>query len=757
MRARLALITLAATTATASLLPERVAAQVADAAAPVRADAYLDGDARELVRQARIRRSMVDRRIQSYEVLAKERMSASLRAGIGERLLFRRETVSQIDWTRDTVRIEVLAAREVLPPVSGMPQIPADLLGYAPALAFDPVDSEMLLRFDSTSIRHPLGAGSEEHYRFASGDTTVIRLPDGRTVRLRELKILPRRRDPQLINGSFWLDMDTHAVVQAYFRLARGYDSQLDSDRSSVLGGMRAEIDYIGVEYGLWDLRWWMPRSVAARGVFQIGPVRMPLSFERSYHDYHITGDTTALPTVVDASDAIEPRPCRPRVRMAVQARIGEGGREAPADSLSADSAQAQRAGADAVPAERPGSPDRAARAAAGDSATICDGAFIVTSAPDAELLTSDLLPNDIYAAESDIIDSEVLRGIARRVRSIPEPPWQIGAPVIQWGMRGPGLIRYNRVEGLALGARTLLDLGRMRADAEVRVGTAAAEIGAQLGLQRDGDVVASRMAVYRRLDVADVATQPFTLGSSLTTLLLGRDENDYFRATGAEMTLRPPLARSQWYDMRLFAERHEAVQVETNFTTRRLLDSDRMFRDNIEADAADQLGAALRLRAAVGQNPAAPRFAAELELHGEAGDFRFARPAALVRATTPLGRRFAIGLEAAAGSSFGDVPVQRLWQIGGVATLRGFDAAAARGDTFWRGRGELGIGMTALRATLFSDIGWAGPRDDLQRGRPLQSLGGGLSFLDGLARVDLARARQTGTWKLHFQFKGGL
>src|SRR3712207_8997969 len=59
-------------------------------------------------------------------------------------------------WTRDTVRIEVLGAREAQPLVRGGAQLPPpNVAGFMPALAFDPVDSEMLLRFDSTR--------SEEH------------------------------------------------------------------------------------------------------------------------------------------------------------------------------------------------------------------------------------------------------------------------------------------------------------------------------------------------------------------------------------------------------------------------------------------------------------------------------------------------------------------------------------------------------------------------------------------------------------------
>lgn len=137
------------------------------AAAQRPADAYLDEDAHELVRLARVRRSTV----------------------------------------------ELLGAREVAPPIKAEAQVPFEIDEYVPHLAFDPGNPEVLVRFDTTVVRHPLLEGSEAHYRFESGDTTAIRLPDGSSVRLRELRVLPRRRDPHLVNGSFWLETETHAVV----------------------------------------------------------------------------------------------------------------------------------------------------------------------------------------------------------------------------------------------------------------------------------------------------------------------------------------------------------------------------------------------------------------------------------------------------------------------------------------------------------------------------------------------------------------
>jgi hypothetical protein len=710
------------------------------ATAVLPADAYADDAARDLVRRARIRRSMIDDRIVSYETRALERMSAGLRTPLGERLLFRRETASHVSWTRDTVHIHVLGAREVLPPVSALAQVPAGLTSAMPAIAFDPVDSEMLLRLDRTSLRHPLATGAEQYYRYALGDSAVVRLPDGREVRLRELRIVPRRADPRLITGSFWVDAETHAVVQAFFRLARGYQ---DRSAGVSVGG---EVDYIAIEYGLWELRWWLPRIVAAQGMVRIGGVRVPLRFERRYDDYTVVGDAVALPTLAAAPADVAERLCRPRVAVTVQARVGGSGE---ADTVSAATRTRREA-----EAER----ERRARRAEPDSTTVCDRTFIVTREERDELLTSALLPADIYDAGSPILDDAELRAIAERLRRIPSPPWQLAPPVIETPLNRPALMRYNRVEGLSLGARALLDIGRLGVEAGARVGTAGGEIGAELGVDRRGEIVQSRIAAYRRLDAVDVATQPFGVHATLRALVLGSDDYDYFRANGVEVRVRPPEVRRQWFDVRLFAERQQAVEARAGFSLIGLADSDRVLRPNIAADPADQLGATLRLRTAAGLDPAGFRWGAELELHGETGDYSFVRPALQLRAGVPLGRRVSVGAEVAGGSAFGEPPVQRLWQIGGVSTLRGYDAAVARGDTYWRGRGELGYGLPFARFVAFSDVGWAGPRAGLGRGRALPAAGVGFSALDGLLRLDLARGLRTGGgWKLHLQFDGVL
>ncbi|MEX1182461.1 MAG: hypothetical protein WEF86_04445 [Gemmatimonadota bacterium] len=730
------------------------------AARVVPADSYDSERTRELVRQARARRALYDARISAYSATVVERLSVGLRAGLAERLVFRRETASRIDWTLDTVRVEVLGARDVAPPFSTAVGIPADLQSYMPSLAFDPVGSEMMLRLDSTDLRHPLAPGGEQYYRYEMGDSSVITLPDGRTVRLHELRIRARRPDPQLIVGSFWIDAASHGVVQVYFRQSRRYDPAVtihddDSDDDgdddeddgcgiacrvmlAVMPETSAELDHIAIEYGLWDLEWWMPRSIAAAGVMRVGRFAVPVHFERRYSDYDVAGNPLA--SISASADSTRSRPCRPQMSMS----INVGG------STPDSAAMARRDSVTAVRrAER--AAERLEREMAGDAVPgECDRTFIVTRAEADELLASELLPGSIYSAGEGVLDLSEVEAIAAGLRRIPSVFWQLGTPQL----RIPSDLRYNRVEGasVAIGAR--MDLGRILADAELGIGTGDRRLRGELGVTRPGSALHARGAAYSRLAAMDSAGNPFSLGSSFNALFLGRDEHEYFRTAGAELIVRPGDARAPWFDVRLFAERQTAVEKHTDFSVSQMIDDDRTFRENFVADAVDQLGATVRLRTSGGVDPGAFRWATELELHGETGDYAFVRPALRLQSTIPL-RRFALTTELAGGSSVGDAPAQRDWLLGGSSTLRGYPFAAARGEAFWRGRAELGYGVASIRIAAFGDVGYAGDRRDVFEARPLRSAGVGISVLDGLVRLDLARPLDGGRWRMHVHVDG--
>jgi hypothetical protein len=734
-------------------------------------DAWINAEASELVRLARLRRISVDRQLEAYNTIARERMTVRLRSGAADRLFLGYESVARIDWRQDgPLTIEPLAVHTSAPVVAPDPYVPRELGRFLVDLAWEPANPEALLLFDSTVVRHPLADGGEAHYRYESGDTTVLRLPDGNTVRLRELRIVPRRRHPQLINGSFWLDAETHALVRAYFRIARAYDADVDQRHLPALakflgitsddgrpdepGGaqmpgflkpVRADLEFIAIEYGLWSLRWWLPRRVAWRGLLQVGRLTFRASYERTYDDYTVQGDTAAGP--LQPADSLM-QGCRRRIRYIV---AGDSARPDTIREAWADSARARRQRHEAMLAAR--------RAEWGGSNPIvreCAHELIVAAPPDSVLLHSARLTPSL-GNDFSLIDDDALRGIIAQVRSIPDPPCCALAPRFQWGPTGPGLVRYNRVEGLSIGARVLHDLTPSTLiSAEARIGIADRDPRAELAIVRRGAAWQLQLAGYRRLLSTTPAAGLHGTFASFGAFLFGRDEHEWFDAAGGELSVHPADMRTQWLDLRLYAERQRSVRRNTDFNLLHLLDSD-TFRENFMADPATQFGARIRVRGAIGSRPDRPRIAGELSLAGETGDFVITRQEATVHAITPLRFGLSLAIEAGAGTVEGaTIPAQSLWRLGGAATLRGYPGAMLAGERFWRTRVELGFGVPSFRLRWFTDGAWAGHRHRFDSAGALRSMGVGIGLLDGLLNVDLARGLNAPrTWRLHLHVNG--
>lgn len=711
-------------------------------------DTYLDETARALVRDARIRRQTVDRSIEAYRVLSTERMSIGYRTIGRERLLFRRETASRVHWSRTgPIEIDVVGAREVVPMAVTGAQVPADLSAFMPHIAFDPMDTELLIRFDTTAIIHPFSASGERNYKFRTGDSTSIRLPDGRGVRLRELEFIPRRSDPHLIAGSFWVDSDTHSVVQAVFRLARQFEFNRDSEKKDRPPGwvpaMSVDLTYLAVDYGLYDFRWWLPRYVVAEGVVHLGPFgTMPQKYERTYSDYQITGDTLATRVARDTSAMPG---CHPTTEITVSVHTGKDVPDSTRVRKKEERDAKRKVRRDSV----------AAKDTTGRKKCI-DREYHVTQSADSALMHSEYLPGSIYAGETLLSQSE-MDDIASRINDLPNVPWMFGRPRLALGLGAPGLVRYNRIEGLSLGARGQIDLGRASATGELRYGIAEHELSAELGLQRAAAQRMYRIAAYHRLAATDAQLRPFSLPASLGALLLGVDEVKYFRATGAELTVAPAASRAQWYNLRLYHEHQTDVDVNTNFSLRHLISSRYVFSSNIDADVATQSGADITLRRDFGLNPAKIRGGLEVGAKAENGTFDFVRPTATIRMSTPIPLHLVGAFEAAAGTSTGTVPQQSKWYMGGTTTLRGYPIGALSGDAYWRGRAEIATSLPFARLTLFSDAAWAGDRASFSTGKALLSAGAGFSVLDGIVRLDVAHAlRGSHDWRVYL-YTGGV
>ena len=707
------------------------AAPFADSASV--ASAYLDASARDLVSRARARRAVGAARVTAYHATVIERISVGIRALRRDRVIYRREMAGRVAWRRgggDSVTM--LGAREVIPIVETAVHLPDDLRSDAPGLAFDPTDDRLFDGpNDSDFVFNPVAPGSEANYRFASGDTTVITLPDGQSVQLLELRVTARREEFRLMMGSIWLDGATAEVVRALFRPARPFDLDRDVAEADVgehipglLKPIRAEVGFITIEYGLWEHRWWMPRLLAVDAVGTAGFITAPVRYERLYSDFVVEGDTT------NEAATVKRARCHHRHHMH---KMG--------DSTAVGDTAIEKTAVD--------------KAAVSDTAatdsTDTSGCFTVVVPPDSlSLLTSELLPGALLGSSDELLTQSDAQDIADRLNLLPRAPWRLQAPSLRFGIGGAGLLRYNRVEALSVGAREVFDFGRVSLDLSARVGLADRQPNGEARLWHELPQVRWGLAGYRRLAVANPSTNPLGFMNSANALLFARDDGAYYRTAGAELTLDPATTVPQSYSWRLYAEHQSGVSKQTDVSLPHLVSNGQVFGPNIAARTADEVGAALTLRGARGSDPTRIRGGADVTIDVALGTYDVARLSFNAHMAMPLSSHVLAAVEGGVGTSAGPVPPQELWYVGGPATLRGYSGFAAAGENFWRGRVELANRFPGARLLLFSDAGWAGPRAAGWSERPLLSAGIGASFLDGLVRLDLARAlRAPRGWRL--------
>ncbi|HWK88444.1 MAG TPA: BamA/TamA family outer membrane protein, partial [Longimicrobium sp.] len=721
-------------------LQDPAAASTRPAAPADTTAAYLDPAARQIVQGARERRARVERTIGAYQATVRQRIYAGVSALRRDRTMFGQEMAVRVHWRRNEPGVvSVLGARQATPIASGGVEVPDDLEQDAPDLAFDPDELQMdLFSFgiridtdpdsadderggaevragrrdrgdgdededgdgDRSRMKDPLAEGSEAHYRFQSGETTSIRMPDGQTIRLMELKVLPRRHEFWLVRGSLWVDASTYGVVRTVFATARPFSLRRDTDEKMpaflrVLGDIGAEVRYVTVEYALSQGRYWMPRLMAVDMRGQMGIFAgMPVRFERSYADYEVSELTSEQRVaLLDTAARADTRPCDDKqpgyVCECEDGRCQVWKVEIPVDTTA------------------------------------------MLSSPD--------LPPPLATGGQRLITGEEVESLARY--TIPGIGRMFGLlPTVDFHVLDLESFRYNRVEGLGIGAGAEVDYRALKLDAQAWVGTADREPKAEIGVSRETASGARvRLAGYRRLAPFDPTVSTLNLSSSLSALFLGRDEADYFLASGAELTAVPVRSGTWSYAWRLFGEHQHGVSKNTDVSLVGLWDDD-VFPEVRGAQRADQMGASLSLRTDHGIDPMRFRWSAGVTLDGQTGTFGFARPSGFARIGIPLGA-VVTSLEAAAGTSTGDVPVQGMWYLGGPQSVRGYPVALLGGSAFWRARGEVATPTPAARLTLFMDAGWVGSRDAFQTDPLLLSAGVGASLMDGLIRLDLARA----------------
>jgi hypothetical protein len=698
------------------------------------ASAYLDAGAAVLVAGARSTSDSANARITGYEALAKQRFTAGIRVIGRSRPVYRQEVAARIAWRRDGVRwVEVLGAREAIPIIRAGVSVDDDLASHGDDLVFDPTEL-LLLRIGTGTERdrdhedddedgevpeenddfdveliHPLSRGSEAHYRFRSGETTTIRLQDGRSIRLLELQVIPRRSSARLLNGSFWLEDESYAAVRGIFTLASPLRMSLPPEGSAApLPTLDAsfEIRHVAVEYALWEDEWWMPRLISFEGSGSVAGVTGSMLFEQTYEDFRVHSEDEELPLFEVPDTTVF--------------------------FVDGDRCEAEEES--------------------------CTERVVLIPRDTASLLYGPHLPASIYSDQGRLADDRLLRELAALVDASALRGLTSRSPSFDWTLGDVSLMRYNRVEGLTLGATVRAELEPFLATVSAWGGTADPTPSVRLMLARSRYSSRQSIELYRRMEAFAPEDRPFSLGSSFSSFLFGRDVGDYYRAMGAGITSNHSRGEATTYALHAFAETQRAVGSNTDASVPYWLDQ-REFRENPAADRADQFGFEARMITATGLDPAGLRLGLELGLLVEGGTYEFARASSIGYGSFPIPGPLVVALELSAGTSMGALPVQRLWSVGGPGTIRGF-APDERivGESFWRARAEVGNERPVVRLIAFADAGTAATRRDLALDPALVSVGVGASTLDGLIRLDVAKALRGGTgWSLRLRLDGAL
>jgi hypothetical protein len=811
--------------------------------------AFKDPTARAILERARVARLKQDSTLGAYDANTYFRMSVGMgvrRLGL-EKLFFRTEQSARVQWSRRKgIWVQPTGRRTAFPmgdaeidmaEATPIPYFPGREALWAPGGGLTEVE------VDEDDLLHPLADGAEAFYFFATGDSATIRLPDGASVTIRELRITARRPEWRAFVGSFWFDAQRGSLVRAAYRTAVEMDiwqvaneetrrdieelevrlrtdsgAKLDTLRErmkdareertgmriigNILTPMKANISAITVEYGLHEGRFWLPRLNVAEAEFTATMLRIPLRWEERFTYRSVTEDPNpgAIGPVADndsTSAAFLARTDSGYVAGGgAHFAVGDSKPRTPpsedslfrrftnrADSLRklADSLRA----APVIPSEardtarirelewrsrywsgRARSLQRRMDACnRGDSTYYAgstnryNGALrlaIRMPCDTSGFETSPDLPASIYK-EGETVMGETERDALVKALGWLQPAWSPQRPHIRTGL---DLLRYNKIEGLSPGGEMTWTLGSgFAVRAEARIGTADLVPNGELSLTRSNGRSDLSLTAYHRLAVAnDDYGAPLSFGASLRNVIDARDEGFYYRTFGMELAGERRAPFGIPFTWQLFAERQRSAGVEPNLRVNfGDLFGNSHFSANIDATQLTAGGLRLETGKSFGVNPARPRFDTRLRLEGagvipsgasgyprqrvlQVGYGRYVADGAL---SLPLWR-YAASISGAAGTSSGDLPVQRAFYIGGLHTVRGQFArldSGRVGDAFWLGRTEFGFRGSALRPVVFYDVGWAGSRRNLEAiGRPMSGAGMGLSFMDGLLRIDVSR-----------------
>lgn len=678
--------------------------------------------AQELLQRARHRHQQPDTTLHDYRAHLETLVSAGLIQDplAPPRLLLASELAASVAWARDAgQQIRIRGQRYV---TSFGRNVEAALdFGRPWYVATAPGDSLRLLGSDielpARAALHPFAAGAERFYRYEIGDTIVLRLGP-RTLQLVEIRVTPTRGDAALVVGSLWIDSASGALTGMQIRfVGRPLWADEDEPEGSGLANRILSVS-ARLEQGLWENRYWLPRRQEVELRVRVPFTRsltFPVVFRTEFGRYRInTGEP------IDWVAPGTPRETADSLGRGMRITVGTGG-----------------AGTDSL------------RVITGPS----DGGFEIIRPPDDSLAAYRGWRGPIAAGPEALFTLPSTEELERRAQRL--APEILGRRALAFEYdRLTDLLRYNRVEALGLGVSARWEIPRLpfwSLGGRIGIGVADLEPKGHFGLRYEPPRSRLDLSGYSELQTA--GSSPLDPGTAVTSplrpLLTGRDDADYYRASGVAIQLG-----RRWGHVRARVagalEDHRSVERHTGvgfpdiwedsiFPLNPPADEGTYWRADLVADlfvgewerpgVRAQLGLGAELGSGVGQDYVQPRQQARLHLEAEGWP--------RVRVTQR------------AGWTAGDVPVQREWRIGGLRTVRGYPHGIQQGQAFQSARIEVTLQKGLLEPVLFADNAWAGPVGDWPGDLDDQtaSAGVGLGVFWGFLRLDLVFPESGGPW----------
>jgi hypothetical protein len=691
---------------------------------------FQDGATATLYALARQRHIYQDTLVRDYQATVHTRLEASAGKSRFARqtTLMAHETTARITWkTPNDLKIQVLGTRAKIPLVgmlSGLADVDAEVENelrnelimdrpwFIPR-AFG--DSIRVMGVPEHAALHPLAAGATAYYRFAIVDSVEVRTP-GHVVRAKSIKVEPKRFGPALVAGTMWVDAETGDVVRMRMLFLGDYlwdepsgttpeDSaaaRRDNDEAKKYLTVEAEI-----EYALINQRYWMPYRQFLGITAQI-PIFLDLTIPAravtTFSEYDVNVDPTLVFAIPE--DELEKDGRRRRQQL-----VKPGGRQVD------DRAEAVRDRDDA-------------RRENGyyQGGTWDDGRWEI-DVPPAESLAAYRWSTE-FKTELDQAAQERLREtfaeLAKLENELPSEWTGKRRFGVAWEAAAD-IFRFNRVQGVSLGlgyeVKPRIAYTSLLASARFSFGDK--RLTGSVTARRDGPYARIDLSGYRDVREVESWTRGIGIGNSLNALFVGHDDADYFLATGGRFSVTWNDRWRQNMTLHVAVERHDSMPAET---TNNIWGSPTwgptppvavgtflrygLTRDDRVAGASVQTG----LELTTDMTRTAGRGWASVEV-----------PFVVARRTGRLVLRGAV--------IRGENLPQVMPRLGGPQTVRGYAYGTRIAKEMWSAQLDYALFRRGFwTPVLFADIG------DTFTGDPLIGVGGGLSLLNGLIRLDVAK-----------------